>query len=389
MSRVSPSRAEVGVRLTVNGQSVDVAPEPERSLLHLLREEMQLVAAKPGCGEGACGACTVLLDGQPIRSCVRPVAQADGHPIDTLEGLRTQRTWAAVIDAFSEIRAFQCGFCTPGMVVAAGALLRDNAHPSDAEIVEALDGNVCRCGTYPRILRAVHRAADLLTSDTRPDKVHASQSLADSRLVERPAIPWDLAQAGERNYFERLGDGLVVVLAPDETEHVNEPRGAWSASGGAWLHVGVDGAVTAFTGKVDVGQDNRTELTGMVAAEMERPRRTRRAGHGRHRLRAIRHGHLWQPLDGRCRWRAARRRGDGARVAGGQRHSRQRHLPPRVRIRQSGRGRPRQRAGWASERGGHCRRDSALHERPRPARHAPRSVSSGRRRSAPSWSRQT
>ena len=99
----------------------------------------------------------------------------------------------------------------------------------------------------------------------------ASQSLADSRLVERPAIPWDLAQAGERDYFERLGDGLVVVLAPDETEHVNEPRGAWSAAGGAWLHVGVNGAVTAFTGKVDVGQDNRTELTGMVAAEMGVP----------------------------------------------------------------------------------------------------------------------
>jgi nicotinate dehydrogenase subunit B len=256
------------MRLTVNGAAADVQQEPDRSLLHVLRDEMSLLAAKPGCGEGACGACTVLVDGQPIRSCTKPIAQVADHAVDTLEGLREQRTWQAVIDAFTKIRAFQCGFCTPGMVVAAGARLAANRSPSDDDIVAALESNVCRCGTYPRILRAVHQAADFLASDTRPDKAQATDADGDARFAERPALPWDLAAADQRDYFERLGDGLVVVLTPDQAEHVNEPRGAWSAAGGAWLHVGVDGRVTAFTGKVDVGQDNRTELAGMVAAEM-------------------------------------------------------------------------------------------------------------------------
>ncbi len=256
------------MQLTVNGSGADVQPEPDRSLLHVLREEMSLLAAKPGCGEGACGACTVLVDGEPSHACRRPIAQCSGQTVDTLEGLREQHVWAAVIDAFSQIRAFQCGFCTPGMVVAAGALLRDNPQPTDDDVVEALNGNVCRCGTYPRILRAVHQAADFMASDTPSEQPRATEPDAETRFAEHAALPWDLAEPGERDYFERLGDGLAVILAPEEAEHVNAPRGAWSAAGGTWLHVGVDGRVTAFTGKVDVGQDNRTELAGVVAAEM-------------------------------------------------------------------------------------------------------------------------
>ena len=256
------------MQLKVNGRASQVELTPDRSLLHVLREEMSLLAAKPGCGEGACGACTVLVDGQPIHSCVRPIAQVADQPIDTLEGLREQRTWAAVIDAFSRMRAFQCGFCTPGMVVTAGALLRDNPAPTDDHIVEALNGNICRCGTYSRILRAIREASEALAKGSRADAHEPARPAVDERFAERPVTPWDLSPAAERDYFDRLGDGLVVILAPDETDHVNAPSGAWSAAGGAWLHVGVDGRVTAFCGKVDVGQDNRTELAGIVAAEM-------------------------------------------------------------------------------------------------------------------------
>ncbi len=258
------------MQLTVNGETSEVESEPDRSLLMVLREEMALLAAKPGCGEGACGACTVLVDGRPIHACSRPIAQVAGQTVDTLEGLREERVWKAAIDAFTEIRAFQCGYCTPGMVVAAGALLRDNRSPTDTDIAAAMNGNICRCGTYPRIVRAVHAAAEALAaSDRRPKEGDATSGPtpdgADARFADHPAQPWDLAEVGARDYFERLGDGLVVVLTADETERVNEHLGgAWSTEGGAWLHVAPDGHVTAFIGKVDVGQDNHTELRAIV-----------------------------------------------------------------------------------------------------------------------------
>ena len=242
----------------------------ERSLLHVLREELGLLAAKPGCGEGACGACTILQDGSPIRSCVQPIAEAEGHDVATLEGVREEPVWAEVIAAFVEVRAFQCGYCTPGMVIAAGALLRVNSTPSDADIDAALSGNVCRCGTYPRIRSAIKQAAEHLASkaDWKPG-VDLSAQPDPTEYSVRPAKPWDLVEPRERDYFERLGDGLVVVLTPAEAERVNEERGgAWSTDGGAWLHVGANGRITAFTGKVDVGQDNRTALGLLVAEEL-------------------------------------------------------------------------------------------------------------------------
>jgi aerobic-type carbon monoxide dehydrogenase small subunit (CoxS/CutS family) len=129
------------------------------SLLTVLRDRLQLTGTKYGCGEGQCGACTVLLDEKSVRSCLTPAAEAAGRKITTIEGLGTNGALHPVQEAFLSEEAFQCGACTPGMILTAAALLERRPDPGDAEIVSALQGNVCRCGTYPRILRAVKRAA--------------------------------------------------------------------------------------------------------------------------------------------------------------------------------------------------------------------------------------
>src|SRR5664279_3135324 len=158
----------------------------EHSLLHVLRENLGLTAAKPGCGEGACGACTVLVDGKPTRSCVTAATSAADSQVDTLEGLRDDGVFAQLVAAFADVRAFQCGYCTPGMIVTAGALLRSNASPSVADIVEALDGNICRCGTHPRIIAAIQRAADS-ARDARhsPPANRPAEAKSDERFEQR------------------------------------------------------------------------------------------------------------------------------------------------------------------------------------------------------------
>jgi aerobic-type carbon monoxide dehydrogenase small subunit (CoxS/CutS family) len=148
--------------LTVNGERHEIAAAPERLLLHLLREDLGLTGPKLGCAEGACGVCTVLIDGEPVRACVTALAEVGERAVTTIEGLAATRTLHPVQRAFVEEDAFQCGYCTGGMVLAAVALLARSPHPSDAEIVEALQGNICRCGTHPRIVRAVRRAAEAL-----------------------------------------------------------------------------------------------------------------------------------------------------------------------------------------------------------------------------------
>jgi aerobic carbon-monoxide dehydrogenase small subunit len=130
-------------------------------LLAVLREELGLTGTKYGCGEGECGACTVLLDGAPVHACQIPVAEAAGKEVTTVEGLSEGGTLNPVQRAFLEVGAYQCGYCTPGMVVRATALLRANPSPSRDEIAAALEGNLCRCCGYLRILAAVERAATI------------------------------------------------------------------------------------------------------------------------------------------------------------------------------------------------------------------------------------
>ncbi len=138
-----------------------------RSLLSILRDELGLTGTKYGCGEGQCGACTVLVAGEPVRACQLSVEEVGARPVLTVEGLAPDTTLNPVQRAFAELGAFQCGFCTPGMVMTATALLRRNPAPSEAEIRSALETNVCRCGGYARILRAVERAAELARTEDR------------------------------------------------------------------------------------------------------------------------------------------------------------------------------------------------------------------------------
>ena len=147
------------IRITVNGKLHSVDTEPERPLLEVLREDLGLTGTKYGCGEGQCGACTVLLDGKAIFSCLTPVSAADGRQVLTIEGLATSGKLHPVQQAFLEEGAMQCGYCTPGMIVRTVALLETSPKPTDEQIVEGLNGNLCRCSGYHRIMSAVRRAA--------------------------------------------------------------------------------------------------------------------------------------------------------------------------------------------------------------------------------------
>ena len=146
--------------LRVNGRLREVGGEPGDSLLSVLRDELDLTGSKFGCGEGYCGACTVLIDNQMARSCVTSLAAATGKAITTIEGLADADRLHPVQEAFLEAEAFQCGYCTPGMVLATVSLLRTNPSPTEQDIARVMDRNVCRCGTYPRIVRAVKLAAE-------------------------------------------------------------------------------------------------------------------------------------------------------------------------------------------------------------------------------------
>src|SRR5262249_46010648 len=144
--------------LHVNGSRHAVRAEPGQSLLGVLRDDLGLTGSKYGCGEGRCGACTVLVNGEPIRSCLTRVKAVAGKQVLTIEGLAKGGKLHPLQEAFLEVGAFQCGYCTCGMILSALALLRENRRPSREDIVHALDGNICRCGAYSRIIAAVERA---------------------------------------------------------------------------------------------------------------------------------------------------------------------------------------------------------------------------------------
>jgi aerobic-type carbon monoxide dehydrogenase small subunit (CoxS/CutS family) len=149
------------IRFTVNGKARSVNTDPERSLLEVLREDLGLTGTKFGCGEAQCGACTVLVDNRPVLSCVMPVGSVADHKVVTIEGLSDGVALHPVQQAFVEENGMQCGYCTAGMVMGTVALLAANPKPTDAQIVEGLNGHLCRCSGYQRIVAAVHRASEL------------------------------------------------------------------------------------------------------------------------------------------------------------------------------------------------------------------------------------
>jgi len=153
--------------IEVNGKRYPVNYPSDTPLLDVLRDELHLSGTKYGCGEGQCGACTVLLGGVARRSCQIPVSAAAGKPVTTVEGLEKDGRLHPVQQAFLDAGAFQCAYCTSGMIMSSVGLLRTNANPGEAEIVQSLQGNICRCGTHPRILEAVRHAAKMLQEQGR------------------------------------------------------------------------------------------------------------------------------------------------------------------------------------------------------------------------------
>jgi aerobic-type carbon monoxide dehydrogenase small subunit (CoxS/CutS family) len=148
--------------LEINGKKYSVQYSPETPLLYVLRDELGLTGAKYGCGEGMCGACTVLIAGTARRSCQMPVSAGVPKPITTIEGLKKNGALHPVQQAFLDAGAFQCAYCTSGMILSSVSLLQANPRPSAEQIVQSLQGNICRCGTHPRILEAVQRAAETM-----------------------------------------------------------------------------------------------------------------------------------------------------------------------------------------------------------------------------------
>jgi aerobic-type carbon monoxide dehydrogenase small subunit (CoxS/CutS family) len=155
----------MNIRFRLNGREVEIEADADSRLLDVLREDLHLTGTKEGCGEGECGACTVLLDGRPVNSCLLLAPQVDGCDVVTIEGLADGPHLHPIQQAFVEQGAVQCGFCTPGFILATYALLRDNPHPSDEEILTGLEGNLCRCTGYGRILAAVRLAAERLGAE--------------------------------------------------------------------------------------------------------------------------------------------------------------------------------------------------------------------------------
>lgn len=220
------------IELNVNGRIHRVHVEPDTPLLYILRNDLGLKAAKFGCGEGQCGACTVLIDGQPRPSCKLPVESVQGRQITTLEGLSASGALDPVQQAFVDEGAVQCGFCTPGMIVAARALLNRSPQPTDEQIGAALAHNLCRCGVYDRVRRAIHRAA--------------GQPLPPVPREVRAYEPCDAPASG--------GLPSPLVGAPDVDD---------------WLCLNADETVTVFSGKVELGQDLRTAVAMIAADELD------------------------------------------------------------------------------------------------------------------------
>ncbi len=147
------------MELLVNGTRHQIEAGPDRFLLYVLRDELDLTGAKYGCGEGQCGACTVLVDNVAVRSCITPLSKVQGKPVTTIEALEQNGKLHPLQEAFIRADAMQCGYCTAGMIMAGVSLLKSKPNPGEEEIRRGLQGNICRCGTYPRIVQAVRMAA--------------------------------------------------------------------------------------------------------------------------------------------------------------------------------------------------------------------------------------
>jgi carbon-monoxide dehydrogenase small subunit len=178
---------KVDIKLNVNGTERQVQSAPDRTLLSVLREDLGLTGSKDGCSQGDCGACVVMLDGQAVNSCMVLAPQVQGSRVQTIEGLETNGELHPLQIAFGETWAFQCGFCTPGMLISCHALLLDNANPSREEILSAISGNFCRCTGYQGVVEAVRQAAAKMQAETGHAREKSDDNGRDGKQGEQAA----------------------------------------------------------------------------------------------------------------------------------------------------------------------------------------------------------
>ena len=266
----------------VNGVAHEpTAGAPEQTLLSLLREQLGLTAAKPGCGEGVCGSCTVLVDGEPVRSCMVTAADVAGRQVTTLEGLAPAGTLHPLQQAFLEQAAFQCGYCTPGMIMSASLLLADDPDPDAATIVAALEGNICRCCAYPRILQG--RAARRGAADEPAAVPPRRQS---RRSVARRSLGISLPHRAR-----------LVRGAAGRARRIRRARALGDERGRlAPRRHGRGRDCFHRQGRCRAGQSNRARSARRSRARRDRGRGAH--GDGRHRSLSVRPGHVREPVDG-------------------------------------------------------------------------------------------
>lgn len=255
--------------VTINGIKHEVSLDTDRTLLVYLREELDLTGTKLGCGEGECSACAVLVGSHEYRACVTPLADVVNQQVTTIEGMAEDGYLHPVQQAFLEEGAMQCGYCTAGWIMGTAALLNRTPSPTDSQLDVELAGHACRCCTYPRIRKAVHRAAELmkdpeLFEDQPPLKNPVSPESSTS-------LPWDLTVDPDRHFFSVLGDGLVCLYPPDLAIDRPELKKKPRKMGGTWIHISPTVLVSAFSGKVEIGQGTRTALAMLVAEELRIP----------------------------------------------------------------------------------------------------------------------
>ena len=258
------------IKLDVNGREHQVEADEATPLLYVLRDDLELNGAKYGCGLGQCGACTVLVDDKPVFSCIVPIAALQGRRVTTLEGLGTTDDPGPLPRAFIEEQAAQCGFCIPGMIMRAQALLLGNNSPSEAQIRDHMRANLCRCGTHMRILAAVRRAAGTVRSASAD-----RQTAGDAAMKARPR------QLSRRDVV--AGSGALIVsfsllasAKAQEAQNVGarpeqKPRLPGSLRNSplldSWIRIDAQG-ITVLTGKVELGQGIKTALIQVAAEEL-------------------------------------------------------------------------------------------------------------------------
>ncbi|CAN5736802.1 hypothetical protein BH10CHL1_BH10CHL1_14220 [soil metagenome] len=261
------------LELRINGDAYPVDVDSERSLLSVLRDETELTGTKYGCGQGKCGACTLLMDGNPVQACSISVGAAIGHQLTTVEGLEKAGQLHPLQAAFLATGALQCGYCTSGMLMSAVALLQAHPQPTLAQINHFMQDNICRCGAYARIVAAIQIAAE---------KLQAGDAIAGANSETPGVIVSDTASAFFDTAEDRPDDtdeGLFVAYpCPDlaaflfgEPTNAPPPEERALAEIGPWVQIDGEGGITVFVGKAEVGQNIRTALAQIVAEELRVP----------------------------------------------------------------------------------------------------------------------